>query len=136
MITKPYLIEFPKIGNSQLGYISVSEKELLPFEPKRVYWTYFTPEDVVRGKHAHQDLEQLLVAVAGKIDIEIELINGECFAYTLDRPNMGVYIPKLSWRVMKYTHNTVQMCLASHAYDEADYIRSYDEFKRLSQHGV
>jgi hypothetical protein len=57
MEKKPHLINFSKIGSSQLGYISVAEKENLPFVPKRIYWTYFTPEDVTRGGHAHVELE-------------------------------------------------------------------------------
>ena len=58
----PCIIEFPKIGNSGLGYISVCEKTTLPFVVKRIYWTYFTPEDVTRGGHAHYELEQILLA--------------------------------------------------------------------------
>ncbi|MCR5862137.1 FdtA/QdtA family cupin domain-containing protein [Flavobacterium sp. J372] len=30
---------------------------------------------------------------------------------------------------MKYTHNAVQMCIASMEYDEKDYIRNYADFK-------
>ena len=58
--TKPYLINFPKIGESSLGYISLTEKDNLPFVPKRIYWTYYTPEDVVRGNHSHYELEQIV----------------------------------------------------------------------------
>jgi hypothetical protein len=127
----PNIINFPKIGNSQLGYISVAENENLPFMPKRIYWTYFTPEDVIRGHHAHYELEQILVAVAGKIEVEIETVERKIFKYILDSPNIGVYIPKMSWRTMKYSHNAVQMCIASIEYDEKDYIRNYDEFDKL-----
>lgn len=127
----PYLIEFPKLGSSNLGYISVAEKENLPFVPKRIYWTYYTPEEVERGGHAHIDLEQILVAVAGTINIEIELISNEKFTFKLDSPNIGVFIPKKSWRTMKYSHNAVQMCIASIEYIENDYIRTYDEFKKI-----
>lgn len=130
MKNKPYLIEFPKIGESQLGYISVSEKNNLPFIPKRIYWTYFTPEDVVRGNHAHYELEQILVAVAGKIEVDIVLQNEDSFHFVLDSPNFGLFIPKMAWRTMKYSHNSVQMCIASMEYDENDYIRNYDQFKR------
>jgi len=130
MNNKPYLIEFPKIGESQLGYISVSEKNNLPFIPKRIYWTYFTPEDVVRGNHAHYELEQILVAVAGKIEVDIVLQNEDSFHFVLDSPNFGLFIPKMAWRTMKYSHNSVQMCIASMEYDENDYIRNYDQFKR------
>ncbi len=127
---KPYLVEFPKIGKSDLGYISVAEKENLPFQVNRIYWTYFTPEDVIRGGHSHFHLEQILVAVAGKIIIKTELLNGEKEEFILDKPNVGLFIPKMCWREMHYSHNAVQMCIASLAYAEDDYIRDYDTFKK------
>lgn len=130
-IKKPHLFDFKKIGSSQLGYISVAEKEGLPFPPKRIYWTYFTPEDVERGGHAHINLQQILVAVAGKIDVTIECESGERFEFSLNSPDKGLYVPKKSWRTMKYSHNAVQMCIASMEYDEADYIRDYTEFLTL-----
>ena len=130
-LEKPFLIEFPKIGEASLGYISVAEKMNLPISVKRFYWTYFTPEDVKRGGHAHIELEQILIAVAGKIEISIELLNGNIFEFNLDKPNVGVYIPKKCWRNMKYSHNAVQICIASIEYDENDYIRNYKEFLAL-----
>lgn len=129
-ISKPFIIDFPKIGNSSLGYISLAEKENLPFLPKRIYWTYFTPEEVERGGHSHFDLQQILVAVAGSILVHTETSDGRKLEFTLDRPNIGLFIPKMCWRTMKYTHNAVQMCIASHEYDEQDYIRDYEEFLR------
>ena len=130
-ITEPKLIQFPKIGNSSLGYISLAEKENLPFEVKRIYWTYFTPEDVERGGHSHINLQQILVAMAGTITVKTEMSAGEKQTFILDRPDKGLLIPKRCWREMKYTHNAVQMCIASIAYDEADYIRDYHDFKAL-----
>jgi hypothetical protein len=130
---KPYHISFPKIGESQLGYISVAENEQLPFTPQRFYWTYFTPEDVRRGGHAHLELEQILIAVAGKVELEIETIEGEVFSFCLDSPDQGIFIPKLCWREMKYSHNAVQVCIASIVYDEKDYIRDYNQFQALQK---
>jgi hypothetical protein len=126
----PHLIEFSKIGGPQLGYISVAEKEGLPFDVKRVYWTYFTPEDVKRGGHAHYDLQQILVAVAGTIIVTTETLSGVKQEFILNRPNMGLFIPKMCWREMQYSHNSVQMCIASMEYAEADYIRDYNQFKK------
>ena len=131
MMNKPKIINFPKIGLPSLGYISLAEKETLPFEVKRVYWTYFTPEDVERGRHAHYQLEQILVAVAGKIIVNVEMPDGFEEQFLLDSPNQGVYLPKYSWHVMQYSHNAVQMCIASMVYEEQDYIRDFDEFKSL-----
>lgn len=132
-ITEPKLIQFPKIGNSSLGYISLAENVTLPFEVKRIYWTYFTPENVERGGHSHIDLQQILVAMAGTITIKTEILGGIKQTFILDSPNKGLIIPKLCWREMKYTHNAVQMCIASIEYDEKDYIRNYDDFKSLKQ---
>lgn len=131
MITDPAIIQFPKIGSSALGYISLAEKENLPFEVKRIYWTYFTPEDVERGGHSHIELQQILVAMAGKIVVKTEMPGGKKNIFVLDTPNKGLLIPKLCWREMKYSHNAVQMCIASIAYDEKDYIREYEEFKKI-----
>jgi hypothetical protein len=126
----PYMIEFPKIGNSGLGYISVAENDNLPFAVNRIYWTYFTPEDVERGGHSHYDLEQILVAVAGKVIVNIETLDGVKKEFILESPRQGLYIPKNTWRTMKYSHNAVQMCIASLSYDESDYIRDYNEFEK------
>lgn len=128
---KPYLIEFKKIGSPGLGYISIAEKEQLLFPIKRVYWTYYTPEEVKRGGHAHYELEQILLAVSGRINVYTELLNGEKTTFILERPNMGLYIPRLCWREMQYSHNAVQVCLASMEYDEKEYIRDYPTFQRL-----
>ncbi len=131
MISEPQIINFSKIGNSSLGYISLAENETLPFEVKRIYWTYFTPEDVERGGHSHINLEQILIAMAGTIIVKTEMPGGVKNTFVLDSPSKGLLIPKLCWREMKYTHNAVQMCIASIIYDEIDYIRDYEEFKQL-----
>ena len=131
MYTKPHIIEFPKLGNSHQGYISVAENENLPFEVKRIYWTYFTPESVERGGHAHYDLEQILVAVSGKIIVNTEIPGGEKERFILETPNVGVYMPKFCWHTMQYSHNSVQMCIANMVYEEKDYIRDYDVFKKI-----
>ncbi len=129
---QPQLIDFPKIGNSVLGYISIAEKEDLPFDIKRVYWTYFTPESVKRGGHAHLELEQILVAVAGKIIVTTQMPGQDEQRFILETANQGIFIPRFCWRTMQYSHNAVQMCMASMAYDEKEYIRDYEEFKKLA----
>lgn len=129
---KPRLIDFPKIGTTIEGYISVAERENLPFEVKRIYWTYFTPESVIRGGHAHLRLEQILVAVSGKIIVTTQMPGQEEERFILETADKGIYIPRYCWRTMQYTHNAVQMCIANMAYEVSDYIRDYEEFKKLS----
>lgn len=133
MMREPKLVEFPKLGSSILGYISVAEGENVPFAIERVYWTYYTPENVERGGHAHLELEQILIAVAGRIVVDLELFDGQRFTQSLDTPNQGLYIPRLTWREMRYSHNAVQLCLASCRYSESDYIRDYNQFLKLKE---
>jgi len=129
---KPRLIEFPKLGNSTEGYISVSEQsDLIPFEVKRNFWTYFTPESVVRGRHAHHQTEQVLIAVAGRIIVTTEMADGATELFRLETPNVGLYIPPNAWHTMQYSHTAVQLVFASSLYDEADYIRKYDDFRQI-----
>lgn len=128
----PHLIEFKSIGQSDIGYISVAEQsESVPFEIKRVFWTYFTPESITRGRHAHKKTEQVLIAVAGKITVRTESADGkDCQTFVLEKPNQGVYIPPNVWHTMEYSHTAVQMVFASTEYHPEDYLRDYQEFKK------
>lgn len=130
-MSKPFLITFPKIGDSSLGYISIAEKNNLPFIPQRIYWTYYTPDSVERGGHAHIEVVQILIALAGKIIVNTEMPDGKIEVFILDNPDMGLYMPKLCWHTMQYSHSAVQICIASHVYDEKDYIRDYNDFKKF-----
>ena len=130
-INIPHIIDLPVIGSSNLGFISVAEySPEIPFDIKRVYWTYYTPHDVQRGFHAHKELHQLIIAVAGVIDFDVEMQNGEKFRFLLDMPSKGLYLPPLTWRSIKFTHNAVMVCLASDIFKETDYIRDYEAFKQ------
>ena len=127
----PYIINFNSIGSADIGYISIAQEfDKIPFKIKRVYWTYYTPQNVTRGGHANINKELVLVALAGSIIVETEMKTGEKEKFVLSNPDIGLYIPKLSWHTMKYTHNSVQMCIASTEYTESDYLRDYVDFKK------
>jgi hypothetical protein len=131
------IIEFPTIGSSALGFISVAEQHVnVPFEIKRVYWTYYTPNDVQRGGHAHKDLEQLIFAVSGTIEFNVEDLDGNKQRFILDKPHKGLYLPRQVWRDIKFSHSAVLLCLASEVYVEADYIRDYKDFQMLQNQPI
>jgi hypothetical protein len=131
---EPYIIDFKKIGEPNIGYISVGEyQNQIPFETKRVFWTYYTPEEVVRGRHAHHNTQMILIAVSGRIVVNTELSDGKMAVFTLDKPNSGLFLPAMCWHTMQYSHNSVQLVLASSHYDEKDYIRSYNSFKKIKR---
>lgn len=126
---EPRLIHLNKIGDPALGYISIVEnKEQIPFEIQRVYWTYFTPNHIERGNHAHKKLQQLIVAVSGIIDFTLIDAKGYKTNFTLNNPDTGLYIPNGYWREIRFSHNAVLLCLASEKYDENDYIREFKDF--------
>lgn len=130
---KSQMIIFEKIGSSDLGYITIAEEQKnIPFDIKRVYWTYYTPQDVVRGGHAHKNLQQVIFAVSGTITFNIEDKDGNKETFVLDHPSKGLYIPNLVWRDIHFTHSAVLLCLASEFYTEDDYFRDYEEFKNYN----
>ena len=129
---KPRVLSLPKLGAPDIGYITVLEEgKCLPFTIARTFWTYFTPESIVRGRHAHHQTEQVLVALAGRIIVTTELADGTLETFRLESPYEGLYIPPNVWHTMQYSHTAVQLVLASTTYDERDYIRSYDEFRTV-----
>lgn len=126
---QPKMFEIPKIGAPSLGYISVIQNgNDLPFEVKRVYWTYFTPNHVERGNHAHINLQQLIIAVSGVIDFTLIDRERNRYDFTLDSPEKVLYVPNGYWREIRFSHSAVLLCLASDTYDEKDYIRDPDLF--------
>jgi len=128
---RPEIINFKKIGNPAEGYISIFQNGSdLPFEIKRCFWTYYTPQEIIRGHHAHHETEMILIAAAGKIIVQTEMPGGIKNEFILENPELGLFIPKLCWHTMQYSHNAVQLVLASTAYSEADYIRNYEDFNK------
>jgi dTDP-4-dehydrorhamnose 3,5-epimerase-like enzyme len=128
---KPFLFEISKIGSPSIGYISIAENSNLPFQVQRVYWTYFTPDDVMRGNHAHKELQQVIFAVAGQITINTIDRKDNQESFMLTKPNIGLYIPSLCWRTLQFSHNAVLMCLASKEFAEEDYVRDFSQFITL-----
>ncbi len=110
------------------GYLSVVETGLdIPFDIKRVYYLYMVPE-VARGAHAHKELQQLLIATSGSVEVIMDDGQNKK-SFMLDRPWKGLLIPPGLWRdLVNFSDGAVLMCLASEKYDENDYIRNYDEF--------
>lgn len=127
----PYLMDLQAIGSSKIGFLTFAEHPSVPFDVKRVYWTYLTPDNFERGGHAHKELEQFIVAVSGNIDFNLESKDGFTFNFTLDHPTKALYVPSGYWRTFRFQNNAVLLCLASLKYNKEDYIRDYSEFKKL-----
>lgn len=126
---------FQQHGDDRGMLIALEGMKDIPFEIKRVYYMYDTKKDVHRGFHAHKNLEQILVCVAGSCKVRLD--NGkESKVVSLETPYEGLYIAKSMWREMyDFSEDAVLLVLASDYYNEDDYIRDYDEFKKLAESG-
>lgn len=123
------LINIYKNGSNKIGYLSFFEsKKEIPFEIKRIYYTYSVPVGQKRGMHAHKNLEQLLWCPHGEIEVILDDGN-EKKTYLLDSPEKALLVKKGYWRDLYFKQEGSVLCVAaSDYYDEKDYIRDYDEF--------
>ena len=132
-MASPKKITLNKHGASILGYLTAAEAGNIPFPMKRVFWTYFTPERILRGKHAHKRTTVIVFALTGKIIITTETLTGRKQTFVLDKPNVGLFIPPMIWHTQRYSHTAIQLVLASHPFDEKEYIRNYQEFQTYAK---
>jgi len=121
------VIDIPKISDPR-GNLGVIENDTIPFSIRRVYYLYDVPSDAFRGGHAHKKTLELLVALSGSF--EVNLNNGkEKMSLILNKPNKGLLIKPGTWRELEiFSSDVVCLVLASDVFDESDYIRDFDEF--------
>lgn len=125
------LIELPHIQDPR-GSLSVGEfGKSIPFEAKRYFIVFDVPSSELRGEHAHRECHQFLVCVKGSCSV-ITDDGSTRNEFVLDKPNIGAHLPPMTWGVQyNYSSDAVLLVFASHYYDDADYLRNYDEFIRL-----
>lgn len=127
------LLDFPKLTDERGSLTFLEGSEHVPFDIRRVYYIYDVPKNQTRGEHAHEDLDQVLVAVSGQFKVEIDDGRSRT-TVTLDSPDEGLYLTGLTWREMRaFSEHAVCLVLASDYYDEDDYVHNYEEFQRLSR---
>lgn len=128
------IIELAKHHSNRKGNISIVEnRTTVPFEVKRTYFLYDIPGGQSRGAHAHKELSQLIVAASGSFTVTLDDGNVKR-SFTLNRPWQGLYVVPGIWRTLEdFSSGAVCMVLASHLYDENDYIREYQEFITLKK---
>lgn len=130
-IEKCKLIYFPKINDVRGNLSFIEENNQIPFQIKRVYYLYDVPSGATRGGHAHKALEQIIIALSGSFDVILDDGRNRQ-AYFLNRPHYGLYIPPGIWRELEnFSSNSVALSIVSAVYEESDYIRDYEVFKRM-----
>lgn len=125
-------IQFPLLGDARGSLVVLEAQKQIPFDIQRVYYIFGTKQDIARGFHAHKALQQVAVCVAGQCKMLLDDGRNKT-VITMDSPTHGVLIDRMIWHEMHdFSKDCVLLVLASAHYDEADYIRDYDDFITLS----
>lgn len=128
-IGKTQVFDLPVIPDNRGNLTAIEGGKFLPFTIKRIYYLYDVPTNAYRGGHAHRALHQLVIAISGSFEVKTD--NGvKRDSYFLNTAGKGLYIGPYVWRdLSNFSSNAVCLVLASEVYDEADYIRDFDQFK-------
>ena len=129
------VIEMSKV-HATTGNITVLENSVnVPFDVKRIYYLYDVPSGEERGGHAHYELEQYIVAASGSFDVILDDgVNRR--RISLNRPNLALHIVPGLWRSLdNFSSGSICMVLASHVYNEADYLRNYVKYLKIKKNG-
>ena len=128
------LIELPYLKENN-GDLVVVEGEIIPFSIKRVFNVRQQKGDI-RGKHANLHCSQLLICTNGAVEVKCD-DSRTTEIYVLDKPNFGLFIPPGIWADQKYIeNNTILTVLCDRPFEEADYLRNYEDFKLFSKQNI
>ena len=122
------ILDLVKIENRSGNITTITGNVNLPFDIKRVFYTYDIPGGESRGAHAHKECHQFLVAAGGSFEIALDDGRNKR-TVLLNRPFYGLHIPPGIWAAEQgFSSGSVCLVLASHKYDAQDYIRDYQEY--------
>lgn len=125
------IIKFDDLGDERGKLVVIEGGQAIPFDIQRVFYIYGSDPTVVRGEHANRESEFVLINVAGTSKVRIT-DGKEEFIVELNKPMMGVYIPKMIWKDMyNFSADSVLLVLASTHYDGKEYIRNYEEYLKI-----
>jgi len=129
------IIELPKISDPRGNLTFVESERHIPFDIKRVYYLYDVPGGAERGGHGHKNLQQFIIAMSGSFDVVLhDGVNQK--RIHMNRSYYGLYVCPMMWReITNVSSGAVCLVLASEYYDEADYLRDYDEFLKMVKSG-
>ncbi|MBS4044361.1 MAG: WxcM-like domain-containing protein [Chitinophagaceae bacterium] len=122
------LIYLPRIENRAGNITPIHNNIEVPFDIKRIFYLYDIPGGESRGAHAHKECHQFLVAASGSFDILLDDAKSKRLVQ-INRPYIGLHIPPGIWASeINFSSGSICLVLASHHYDEGDYLRDYDDY--------
>lgn len=127
----PSLINLPKFLDLRGNLSFIEEDTHLPFSIRRTYWIYDVPGGEHRGGHAFRTTDEFIVALSGSFDAVLN--DGEReYRFSLNRSYYGLLVPRMIWRTLdNFSTNSLALIVASTDFNEAEYIRDYNEFRRM-----
>ncbi len=135
MIEDCKFIEFPQKGDERGHLVIIEGNQDIPFDIKRVFYIYGSDREVIRGRHANYNSEFVLINVSGTSKVKVDDGTSQKI-FNLDRPHVGIYLPKLVWKDMyDFSEDSVLLCLSSEHYDAGEYIRDYDRYLTVMKEG-
>ena len=122
------VIELPKIETVGGNITPVHPQINVPFDIKRVFYSYDIPGGEARGAHAHKECHQFLIAASGAYEVLLDDgVNKR--TVLLNRPFFGLHVPPGIWASEQaFSSGSICLVLASHGYIEEDYIRNYEDY--------
>ncbi|WP_338219717.1 sugar 3,4-ketoisomerase [Algoriphagus sp. oki45] len=124
----PRILPVPGLENPSGNIYYWDESPLFPQGIKRSFWICGVAAGEIRGKHAHYQESQLLVAMNGLLRVRVESASGEVSHFSLSSPAEGLFVPPMNWVEVEFSPGAVLLGLADRAYDESDYIRDKKDF--------
>ena len=122
------LYELNKMHDVEGNLTFIYQNIHVPFEINRVFYSYDIPGGEERGGHAHKECHQFIIAASGSFEVVLDDGTNKR-TVALNRPFWGLHVPPGIWSSEQgFSSGSICLVLASHGYDEDDYIRNYDEF--------
>lgn len=133
-MNQPTIINLPKINDPRGNLTFLEFPGHLPFEIKRVFWTYDVPGGETRGGHAYYEQEEFIVALSGSFDVVVTRPEGATEKYSLNRSYYGLYLPARTWRHMEnFSTNALSIHVSNMEFAPNDYIRDFEFFRNLKR---
>lgn len=125
------IIDLPKILDARGNLTFLENNNQIPFEIKRVFWTYDVPGGEQRGAHAYLNQKEIIIALSGSFDVVTIDDQGQTKKFPLNRSYFGIYLPALTWRHLEnFSTNALALHLSSSLFNEGDYVRDFKLFKQ------
>ncbi len=127
-------VQFPKIEDLRGNLTFLQYPQQIPFEIKRVFWTYNVPSGETRGGHAYKTQQEVIIALSGSFDVVIQGMDGKNERISMNRSFYGLFLPPMTWRYLdNFSSNAISLHISSNEYGEADYIRDINNLNSIEK---